>query len=91
MKIRAGFVSNSSSSSFTIRKDCLNTLQVAAIKQHVLMGEQLGLSSADDSNEWSISEDDGHIKGFAIMDNFDMSEYLSVIGVNPEDVRWNSF
>ena len=90
MKIRTGFVSNSSSSSFTIRKDCLTALQVAAIKQHALLSEHLGLGSTD-SNEWNISEDDAHIKGFAIMDNFDMSEYLSVIGVDAGDIRWDSY
>jgi hypothetical protein len=87
MKIRAGFVSNSSSSSFVISKDNLTGKQIKLIKAHSIKGKEFGIPYGD-SDPWSIAEDDDYIKGSTWMDNFDMSEYLSKIGVPSHEITW---
>ena len=80
MKTRNGFVSNSSSSSFIICKNLLTEWQIEAIKNH---------TSSDEYNRWYISEDDIYIYGSTSMDNFDMREFLCMIGINPNVVKWD--
>ena len=84
MKIRAGFVSNSSCSSFVIGKAHITELQIKLIHKHAEIGD-------DESNAWTISENAVRIHGFTIMDNFDMSAYLKDIGVEAEHIRWDSY
>lgn len=43
MKVRRGFVTNSSSSSFIIAKKYLTKNQILAIRNHKLLGEKLGI------------------------------------------------
>lgn len=80
MKTRSGFVSNSSSSSFIIKKEDISELQVALIKMH----DQF----ADPGDEWEITEDEEYIKGSTWMDNFDMDYYLSNLNIDPADIEW---
>ncbi len=88
MKIRTGFVSNSSSSSFVIGKAHLTELQIKLIHKHAEIGD---VETGDESDVWSITEDEIRIHGFTIMDNFDMSTYLKDIGVKAEHIRWESY
>ena len=37
---------------------------------------------------WSIDETPDLIKGYTSMDNFDMSEFLSMIGVDEDKIHW---
>ena len=87
MKIRNGFVSNSSSSSFVINKDDLTCLQIIAIKRHNEFGDDMGIYNAK-SDSWYISENDFEIRGSVSMDNFDMREFLNKIGVSEDKIRW---
>jgi hypothetical protein len=83
-----GFISNSSSSSFIISKQCLNGLQIDAIKNHTT-NLYFKRSGCDKYDAWSISEDDLFIYGSTSMDNFDMREFLSMIGVDLKIVKWD--
>ena len=88
MKMRNGFVSNSSSSSFVIMKRDLTEDQLRQIRDHAeIAADMVDLDGAD--QPWSIDEDDFMIKGSTWMDNFDMSDYLDRIGVEATNIRWD--
>ena len=94
MKIKAGFVTNSSSSNFVISLWSINKLQRWAIENHMLITEKLLLGSnagyTSEGDRWRIEIDEHHIKGFTYMDNFDMREFLMLIGVDSENIEWDS-
>jgi len=93
MKIRTGFVSNSSSSSFTIKKSDLNDLQIYAIRHHSSVSKELE-DLGDDffyDDSWSINEDKNSISGYTTMDNFDMEAFLSLIGVSNNVIDWRGY
>ena len=89
MKIRTDFVTNSSSSSFTIRKKYLTEKQIKAIWKHDILGEKLGLEYFQE--KWEIGEENGFITGETILDNFDMEKFLDIIGVNPKRINWGMY
>ena len=80
MKKRQGFVSNSSSSSFVIRKDLLTREQIMLIKNHMKKGlvHDYGIGEND---EWTIEESVFLLRGRTWMDNFDMQRYFKLIGI----------
>ena len=79
MKKRNGFVSNSSSSSFIIKKEDINQLQLERLLDHSIY-EKYG--SIDDA--WIIDlgdENSKYIIGSTGMDNFDMSSFCFDNGI----------
>jgi len=87
VKIRMGFVSNSSSSSFVINLKDLSPIQIYLIENHSEMGIEIGVPNHE--CEWQITVEDDRIKGYTTMDNFDMQEFFEKIGVSNEIVVWD--
>lgn len=92
MRIRNGFVSNSSSSSFVINKSDLTEVQILQIIDYKNQAKILGLNcSVNDYDYWEISEDETFVYGQTPMDNFDMEEFLYKIGINSTFIQWKDF
>lgn len=86
MKIRLGFVSNSSSASFVIYKRYLTPSQIFAIKNHYL--DYSFIRNGCMNDRWNIHEDEYEIRGSTSMNNFSMRDFFEKIGVNEEHVKW---
>jgi hypothetical protein len=89
MKIRHGFVSNSSSSSFTMSAGALSALQLHALIHHIEFARMLRFDNPSDFDEWGISVKDGIVEGYTTMDNFDMQRFMDLIGIDDSKVEWN--
>ena len=86
MKKRIGFVSNSSSSSFMLKKEYASEHQLELIRNHSTKGADFGVEYSDDC--WTITENEYCIEGKTWMDNFDMDEFLTRIGIK-DGVEWS--
>ena len=96
MKIRGSFVPNSSASSFSILKIGLSEYQKNQIYNHIETAEQmtkLGLNVdfgyVSEDERWSVSETEEYVLVSTGMDNFDMHEFLKVIGVDESNILYD--
>lgn len=87
MKIRNGFVSNSSSSSFILYKDKLTKDQILLIKNHHLCKT---IPYAD-TDFWYVNEHNDTLELSTMQDNFDMYEYLTrIVKIPYESIKDSS-
>ena len=105
MKRREGFVSNSSSASFVIKKKNITDRQVEQIKNYQKEAWDIGeydkiIKNPDHSmidgefgyidEFWEIRETTKEIEGHTYMDNFDFYKYLVAIGIKNEYIKWEA-
>lgn len=81
MKIRNGFVSNSSSSSFIIKKETLSELQIQSLIDYIY--------SEENWDGWSINDLDDCLSGFTIMDNCNIDKVMDKLGIT--EIEWEDF
>ena len=81
MKVRSGFVSNSSSSSFVIKISSITKDQLELLNLHnVLAGD----------NAWDIQTYYGFIMGSSSSMIYDIKEYMKTIKISDECIMWSS-
>ena len=88
MKIRNGFVSNSSSSSFVLDSKYLSSTQIKLIEGHKYC-KTIPYAMSD---KWDISwsEDKRFIILDTFLDNFDMYSYLiNIVGIKEEQIMYD--
>ena len=89
MKIRLGFVGNSSSSSFLIDKAYLSRNMIERIEQHATSPEFMA-SGNDKDDAWAVYEEDDHLRVCTSMDNFDMEDFLiNAVSVPEKALKWS--
>lgn len=97
-----GFVSNSSSASFVVKKEFVTAEQVEKIFNHIKESQKIGMKSDwgygetelyDECDEWSIKETEDVVEGYTFMDNFDIVDFMVRIGVdvNKIDVEGENY
>lgn len=97
MKIRNGFVSNSSSASFMVKLKDITHEQLHQIVDHSEVSQEIAKNDAEyaseqDDDGWEtvhISYEYGNLMCFTMMDNFDMRLFLGKIGVDLSKVKFD--
>ena len=89
MKVRTGFISNSSSSSFVLDKRRMTEEQIEAVHDHMEYASEHfpgQFYTGDFSAVWDVEDDGDIITVFTWLDNFDMREFLSWICIGKEAI-----
>lgn len=102
MRLRLGFVSNSSSSSFVIPLQYVTEKQLHEIKNHLDI-VKLFVSNPelypncwkgyeeceyDKEDAWEVNVSDNNVSGSTDMDSFDMYSFLASIGIDMSKVKF---
>ena len=80
MKIRTGFVSNSSSASFTIALRYLSGYQLEAILNHH--------ENCNSGDAWELELTEHTLSGHTWMDNYDLEGFMETLGVDLTKINW---
>jgi len=90
MKIKMGFVSNSSSASYVIPKKILSEEQISQIKNHIEYAQEHfpQIAWAEKGQEWDIVEIDDNITACTGMNNFDIYDFFIAIGIKEDDITY---
>ena len=75
MKIRSGFVSNSSSSSFVVSTDALSASELMRLLKYQDV-DGVPVDEYRDLWQITVDKDKGLVEGWTNMDNGDLDEYL---------------
>jgi uncharacterized protein (UPF0335 family) len=95
MKIRNGFVSNSSASSFIIPLDKITDEQKQMIYNHIVIGQEIDKKLKEEGKEptyeyyedWNIKEDEYALWCSTSMNNFDLYNFVrKVVKVKKKDI-----
>jgi hypothetical protein len=87
MKFREGFVSNSSSCSFIIKKDKLSYTQINSLKCFHHMIVDKAPEDCEYADSWTVTNHDDHLAFYTSIDNFDLLTFLEDEGFNPEEIE----
>jgi hypothetical protein len=90
MKVRAGFVTNSSSSSFILQKKNLTESQIEKVMRHgeyCRIRKMEGQFYCDIHDDWGVCQHTDTITGSTYMNNFDMEEFFKMIGIDSADYK----
>ena len=88
MRTRLDFVTNSSSSSFFINLDRITEVQKMLILNHVEVSHILKQKTYNNPHDaWKIIIEENQIHGWTSMDNFNMYEFLQLIGINKDYIH----
>jgi len=89
-KIRNGFVSNSSSSSFIVSLDKLSGKDLSVILEYPKRNGEPRKNDDYYYDSWDIEmdRDNGVLKGFTTMDNDDLDNYLRENNVSTKHFSW---
>lgn len=89
MKIRTGFVSNSSSCSFSIMRKALSLDQFDRLRNHISCAMSMKWSNdgyADfGGDDWGVVLRDDRVDCETLMDNFDLHGFVLEVLMVPED------
>lgn len=88
MKIRNGFVSNSSSCSFTILKSRLSESQISDLRDYKNVALRLTDAGYKEySSDWNLTETESDMHFFTYMDNFDMREVFNELKIPSDAIK----
>ncbi len=96
MKVRLGFVSNSSSASFIVDKRAITEAQAELLRQHstiaVMLYNELKTEvfSSGNTDGWNLEETKNTLNFDTTMDNFDLPGFAKEIGVPNKAIIENS-
>lgn len=106
MKIRQGFVSNSSSSSFMLSKSGLSKHQIDSMRDHINSFKKYAKDHNIEKDEydmygdfgcvephdsWEVCEKQNVIFFSTIIDNFDLLEYAEVLEIPNDNIEYFDF
>ena len=88
MKIRLGFISNSSSSSFIVS---LNALSKRELERLLKFNDVSETSSDGEHDSWTIivNTETETVEGWTNMDNGDLGEYLKAQDIDDSSFKYN--
>ena len=88
MKIRYGYVGNSSSCSFIIDKTLLTQYQIESILNHEEVGKEKKLEYYNEG--WRIWDLEDKLVGETGMDNFDMEQLCEILEIPKNAIKWDT-